>query len=586
MTTRRTTFTRTPFVITAFLAANLAVTGTPLVAMAEEGVPQENPPAAEQQPEQAPEQLQTQQAPEPNLETQATTIPYEVDTEGKTLTITGDLAAGCWDGSTPQWGSLDKTKIETVNIKESAKPKAYNCENLFVDFTNLTSVNLTGLDVSKATSFVDMFKNCNKLKELTLPQGFRFNKDQNPGLIDPSDTLMKWSNGTNARSAEDLVKLYTKDEEESPSGDFTWKWQEKITVSATMDVPKSVVYNGEAQEPATVNVQYTREGEKQAQEMPKTDCTTTITYSNNTHAGQATVSYELTDPHDGEGYFVWGSTTGEMAKFTIEQRPINFRINDVTMVYDGYKEPKDIRAKIKYTVTYDQDDIVKKDKNEVQVEGSDKTKWVPKFTIAPSCSTEGEAPRSVGTYKMKINDVTLGSGETDAEDGLTASADDEDAAKDYKVGTLTDGTLTVSPADISNATVFAITDRTYTGSPITPTPTVSLSYSYTKDGKTNSSSAQLTKDTDYTLSYANNTQVGQATITIKGTGNFTGTKTVNFNIKSASSTSGSSTTSSTTSSTSATPSTADPTSVSGIGSLLASGIAALGAARFARKRKN
>lgn len=62
---------------------------------------------------------------------------------------------------------------------------------------------------------------------------------------------------------------------------------------------------------------------------------------------------------------------------------------------------------------------------------------------------------------------------------------------------------------------------TYTGSAITPAVTV------TYNGK------QLTKDTDYTVSYQNNINPGTATVTVTGKGDYTGTKTVNFTIKEA-----------------------------------------------------
>ena len=40
-------------------------------------------------------------------------------------------------------------------------------------------------------------------------------------------------------------------------------------------------------------------------------------------------------------------------------------------------------------------------------------------------------------------------------------------------------------------------------------------------------------DTDYTVSYSDNTNAGTATVTITGMGNYTGTKTVNFTIDKA-----------------------------------------------------
>ena len=89
-------------------------------------------------------------------------------------------------------------------------------------------------------------------------------------------------------------------------------------------------------------------------------------------------------------------------------------------------------------------------------------------------------------------------------------------------GTVT-ATFTISAASLASATVaLSSTSYTYSGSAKTPTPTVTLS------GTT------LTKGTDYTVSYADNTDVGTATVTVTGTGNYTGTASATFTIKAAS----------------------------------------------------
>ncbi|MBR1584991.1 MAG: leucine-rich repeat protein [Clostridia bacterium] len=75
--------------------------------------------------------------------------------------------------------------------------------------------------------------------------------------------------------------------------------------------------------------------------------------------------------------------------------------------------------------------------------------------------------------------------------------------------------------DISDATVASIKSQTYTGKAIKPAVTVKY------DGKT------LVKSTDYTVSYASNTNVGTATVTIKGKGAYTGSKKVTFKITAA-----------------------------------------------------
>lgn len=89
-------------------------------------------------------------------------------------------------------------------------------------------------------------------------------------------------------------------------------------------------------------------------------------------------------------------------------------------------------------------------------------------------------------------------------------------------------TVTITTKSVSSLTVAAISNYTYDGTAKRPNPTI-------KDG-----TKTLTKDTDYTLSYSNNVNIGTATCTITGKGNYTGTRSVTFKITSSSS-SGSST---------------------------------------------
>lgn len=76
--------------------------------------------------------------------------------------------------------------------------------------------------------------------------------------------------------------------------------------------------------------------------------------------------------------------------------------------------------------------------------------------------------------------------------------------------------------NISEATVTA-SDQTYTGSALTPSVTVTFG------GET------LTSD-DYDVAYSNNTNVGEATITVTGKGDYKGTATGHFSISKAAST--------------------------------------------------
>ena len=83
-------------------------------------------------------------------------------------------------------------------------------------------------------------------------------------------------------------------------------------------------------------------------------------------------------------------------------------------------------------------------------------------------------------------------------------------------------TFTIDPKDIGDKTISIdpITDQTYTGSGLEPKPVVKDSES----GKT------LAEGTDYTLSYSSNINVGTATVTVTGIGNYTKTNSAEFKI--------------------------------------------------------
>ena len=83
--------------------------------------------------------------------------------------------------------------------------------------------------------------------------------------------------------------------------------------------------------------------------------------------------------------------------------------------------------------------------------------------------------------------------------------------------------VTIAPMDIgdSDVTVNPIAAETYDGTEKTPEPVVQ-----NRDDP-------LTPDTDYTVSYSNNTNAGTATVTIKGKGNYGGQRTENFTINKA-----------------------------------------------------
>ena len=95
--------------------------------------------------------------------------------------------------------------------------------------------------------------------------------------------------------------------------------------------------------------------------------------------------------------------------------------------------------------------------------------------------------------------------------------------KNYSVKGKADNTLTVNynivAKDLKDVTVNAIEDKTYNGSQITPAVTVM------------NGDVLLTPDADYTVSYGENKEVGNGTVTITAKGkNYKGTKEVTFKI--------------------------------------------------------
>ena len=90
----------------------------------------------------------------------------------------------------------------------------------------------------------------------------------------------------------------------------------------------------------------------------------------------------------------------------------------------------------------------------------------------------------------------------------------------WKGGTDADKTyvFTIAPKPLSKVTIGDFSDQAYTGLSIRPVVAPA-------DGNT-----ALTENRDYTVSYGANTNVGKATITVIGTGNYTGTVSKEWNI--------------------------------------------------------
>ena len=193
----------------------------------------------------------------------------------------------------------------------------------------------------------------------------------------------------------------------------------------------------------------------------------TVTYSNNTNAGTATATVT------GKGNY-----TGSVSK--------NFTINKASRYvrFNPYQ----------FTRTFGD----------------------PDFTIVPTTSGGGilsysSNDISIATVNSSTGKVHIvGVGKVRITARLSGSSNYRAASDWYEV--------TVVAKEVAATMIGEIAEQTYTGSPLTPAVVVT-------DGD-----ATLTEETDYTVEYTNNTETGEATVTITGKGNYTGTASTTFTI--------------------------------------------------------
>lgn len=153
--------------------------------------------------------------------------------------------------------------------------------------------------------------------------------------------------------------------------------------------------------------------------------------------------------------------------------------------------------------------------NYVNVSGVNDTYTYTGYAIKPSVTLSDHDATIYNYYYQTDYDNNTNVGQASIK--VTAS----DLSYNNYSGSITK-TFTIVPQSLDAKMIYTSgvhSSYTYTGSAITPEPQVKY---YAKT---------LIKDTDYTLTYSNNVNAGTATITLKGIGNFTGEKTINFKIK-------------------------------------------------------
>ena len=298
----------------------------------------------------------------------------------------------------------------------------------------------------------------------------------------------------------------------------------KVVSSPTIELSQtSYTYNGSAQTP-TVTV--------------KDGSTTiasgeyTVSYSNNTNAGTATVT--IADKANGN-YTVSGSAT-----FTISPKVVSsptIALSQTSYTYDGsaktptvssVKDGSTTIASDEYTVSYSNNTnagtatvtIADKANGNYTVRGEANFTISPKVVSSPTIALSQTSYTYDGSAKtptvssVKDGSTIIASGEytvsySNNTNAGTATVTIADKANgNYTVSG--SATFTISPKEVSSPTIeFSDAEITYTGSALTPTITV-------KDGST------VIPTSEYTVSYSNNTNAGTANLTItdKANGNY------------------------------------------------------------------
>lgn len=300
-------------------------------------------------------------------------------------------------------------------------------------------------------------------------------------------------------------------------------------LGATVTAIPNQTYTGEAIEPT---IEVTAEGRTL---VPVQDYT--VAYTENTEAGENTAVVTITG--------VAPNYTGtKTVNFTIEPMDISSAI--ITPIapqpYTGEAiEPaltvtlggETLTADTDYTVAYSSntDAGVNTAVATITGEGNYTGTATANFTIEPadiSTATVTAIPDQPYTgsaiepeLEITLNGTTLEEG-TDYTVEYTANT-----AVGANTGTATitgtgnyEGTLTANfsivAATITDADIQPINEQQYTGEAVEPAVTVIVG------GRT------LVANTDYTVSYTNNTNQGQAQVTVTGQGNYTGTANAVF----------------------------------------------------------
>ncbi len=339
--------------------------------------------------------------------------------------------------------------------------------------------------------------------------------------------------------------------------DYTVAYGDNVNAGeATVTVTGTGNYTGEATTTFTIDPadltdadvtfaqdSYTYDGSEQTPDVTVTVDGTeltagtdyTIVYDNNVNVGTAAVTIT------GMGNYT-GTIEGSFAIVQASIEDATITIDPDTYTYDGEeKEPSvtvtfngtELTEEIDYTVSYSENIDAGEAAVTVTGMGNYEGTVAATFTINQADLTDADVAVAQGSYTYdgsgQTPDVTVtvnGKVLTVRTDYIVAYSNNVNAGEATVTVTGTGNytgeataTFTIEQADISDASVTFVPDSyTYDGSAKTPAATVTVN------------GTELTAGTDYTIVYSSNVNAGEATVTVTGTGNYTGEATADFTI--------------------------------------------------------
>ncbi len=258
----------------------------------------------------------------------------------------------------------------------------------------------------------------------------------------------------------------------------------------------------------------------------------TVAYSNNTNVGTATITITGKGNYSGTATKTFAITAVSLADATIAdiaaQSYTGAAITPAVTVTLGNTT---LSSETDYTVAYSNNTNVGTATITItgkgNYSGTATTTFLADATIADIAAQSYTGAAITPAVTVTLGNTTLSS-ETDytvaySNNTNVGTATVTVTGKGNYSGTATK-TFTITAVSLADATIADIAAQSYTGAAITPAVTVTLGNTI------------LSSETDYTVAYSNNTNVGTATITITGKGNYSGTATKTFEIVAASAT--------------------------------------------------